>query len=100
MSDLFGGNGSIRHHMFFDDLTHKFVCSSKSPRQIVTEHIQTVNVNKSKEIKSLTYEQEKFIMEFHSFAFSLKLGMKSFFEDSVSVEISLKSNGIIQVTDV
>ena len=97
MSLLFGGNGSIRHHMFFDDITSKYDGSSMSPRHMVTKHIESVNVNKSKEIKSLSYEQEKFIREFHSYAFNFKLGIKTFSEDTLSVEVSVKSKDLIQV---
>ncbi len=68
-----------------------------SPRHMVTKHIESVIVNTSKEIKSLSYEQEKLIREFHSFAFNFKLGIKTFSEDTLSVEVSVKSKDLIQV---
>lgn len=83
--------------MFFDDITHKFDGSSMSPRHMITKHIESVNVNKSKEIKTLSYEQEKFIHEFHSYAFNFKLGIKTFSQDTLSVELSMKSKDLIQV---
>ena len=65
---------------------------------MVTKLIESVDVNKSKEIKSSSYEQEKFIhIIFHSYAFNFKLGINTFLEDTLCVEVSVKSKDLIQV---
>ena len=43
-------------------------------------------------MKSLSFEQEKCTKELHSYAFNLKLGIKTFFEEFIEYMRDIKEN--------
>ena len=96
MSSLFSGNSSRLQHKLFDDLTHNFD-GTVSAKNFILKSIKKTSVKKNKQEINLTLEQENFVLEFHKYAFNIKLGMEVFNISSTNVEIEMTSLNVIKV---
>ena len=96
MSSLFSGNSSRLQHKLFDDLTQNYD-GTVSAKDFILNSIKRTSVNKHKQEIGLTLEQENFVLEFHKYAFNIKLGMEVFNISSTIVEIEMTSLEVIKV---
>ena len=96
MSSLFSGNSSRLQHKLFDDLTQNYD-GTVSAKDFILNSIKRTSVNKHKQEISLTLEQENFVLEFHKYAFNIKLGMEVFNISSTNVETEMTSLEVIKV---
>ena len=97
MSSLFSGNQSRLQHKLFDDLTQTYD-GTVSAKNFILNSLKQTSVNKNKQEICLNLEQENFILEFHKYAFNIKLGMEIFNISSANVEIEMSSLDVIKVT--
>ncbi len=96
MSSLFSGNQSRLQHRLFDDLTHTYD-GTVSAKNFILNSTKQTSVNKNKQEICLNLEQENFVLEFHKYAFNIKLGMEVFNISSANVEIEMSSLEVIKV---
>ena len=96
MSRLFSGNSPRLQHKLFDDVTEKYDGTASS-KDFILNSIKSRSVDKKNQDKSLTLEQENFVVEFHKYAFNIKLGMEVFNTTTSEVEIEMRSLGVIKV---
>jgi len=80
MSNLFSDNSS-RLQFFY----------TSSAKDFIIRSIKSRSVDKRKQDRSLTLEQENFLMKFHKYAFNIKLGMEVFNTTTSEVELDMKS---------
>ncbi len=59
--------------------------------------MKLTSVDKKKQDRSLSLEQENFVLEFHKYAFIIKLGMKVFNTTTSEFEIEMTRMGVIKV---
>jgi hypothetical protein len=96
MSNLFSGNSSRLQHLLFDDVASSYDGTS-SAKDFIINSIKSRSVDKRKQDRSLTLEQENFLMNFHKYAFKIKLGMEVFNTTSSEVELEMESLELIKV---
>jgi hypothetical protein len=70
---------------------------SPSATDFILNSIKKTSVNKNKQEIRLTLEQENFVLEFHKYAFNIKLGMEVFNISYTNVEIEMTSLNVIKV---
>jgi len=90
MSSLFSGNSSRLQHLLFDDLASSFAGTSFA-KDFIINYIKSKRVDKRKQDRTLTLEQENFLIAFHKYAFNIKLGMEVFNSTTSEEEIEMKS---------
>ena len=77
MSNLFSGNSSrLIQHLLFDDVASSFD-GTRSAKDFIINSRKSKSVEKRKQDRSLTLEQENFLINFHTYAFNIKLGMET-----------------------
>jgi hypothetical protein len=59
--------------------------------------MKLTSVDKKKQGRFFTLEQENFVLEFHKYAFNIKLGMEVFNTTTSEFEIEMRSLGVIKV---
>ena len=96
MSQLFFGNTSRLQHLLFDDVASSFDGTS-SAKDFIINTIKSKSIDKRKQDRSLTLEQENFLIIFHKYAFNIKLGMDVFNTTTAEVELEIKSLELIKV---
>ena len=96
MSNLFSGNSSRLQHLLFDDVASSYDGTS-SAKDFIINSIKSRSVDKRKQDRSLTLEQENFLINFHKYAFNIKLGMEVFNTTTSEVELEMKSLELIKV---
>ena len=99
MSNLFSGNSSRLQHLLFDDVASSYDGTS-SAKDFIINSIKSRSVDKRKQDRSLTLEQENFLMNFHKYAFNIKLGMEVFNTTTSEVELEMKSLELIKVNRI
>ena len=96
MSSLFSGHQSRLQHKLFDDLTRTYD-GTVSAKNFILNSLKQTSVNKNKQEICLNLEQENFVLEFHKYAFNIKLGMEVLNISSANVEIEMSSLDVIKV---
>ncbi len=94
MSSLFSGNSSRLQHKLFHNLTHNYD-GTVSSKDFILNSIKKTSFNKNKQEISLNLEQKNFVLEFHEYAFNIKLGKEVFNISSTNVEIEMTSLNVI-----
>jgi hypothetical protein len=89
MSNLFSGNSSRLQHLLFNDVASSFDGTS-SAKDFIINSIKSKSVDKRKQDRSLTLEQENFLINFHNYALNIKLGMEVFNTTTSKVELEMK----------
>ena len=90
MSNLFSGYSPRLQHLLFDDVASIFDGAS-SAKDFIINSMKCKSVDKRKQDRSLTLEQENFLINFQKYAFSIKLGMEVFNTTIFEVELEMKS---------
>ncbi len=80
----------------FDDVALSYDGTS-SAKDFIINSIKYRSVDKRKQDRSLTLEQENFLMNFHKYVFKIKLGMEVFNTTSSEVELEMESLELIKV---
>ena len=96
MSRLFSGNSSRLQHKFFDDITDQHD-GTMSAKDFILNSMKLSSVDKKKQDRSLSLEQENFVLEFHKYSFIIKLGMEVFNTTTSEFEIEMMSLRVINV---
>jgi hypothetical protein len=100
MSNLFSGNSSRLQHLLFDDVASSFDGTSPA-KDFIINSMKSKSVDKRKQDRSLTLEQvENFLINFHKYAFNIKLGMENFNTTTSEVELEMNSLELINVTSI
>jgi hypothetical protein len=92
---MFSGNSSRLQYLLFDDVASSFDGTS-STKEFVISSIKSKRVDKRKQDRTLTIEQENFLIAFHKYAFNIKLGMEVFNSTTSEEEIEMKSLELIE----
>jgi len=96
MSSLFSGNSSRLQHLLSGDVASSFDRTS-SAKDFIINSIKSKSIDKMKQNRSLTLEQENFLIDFHKYAFNIKLGMEAFNTTTSEEELEMKSSELIKV---
>ncbi len=96
MSELFSGNSSRLQHKLFDDITDKYD-GTMSAKDFILNSMKLTSVEKKKQDRSLSLEQENFVLKFHKYSFNIKLGMEVFNTTTSEFELEMMSKGVIKV---
>jgi len=97
MSRLFYGNSSrFQHIILFDDITIKYD-GTVFAKDFILKSMKFTSVDINKQDRSLTLDQENFVLEFHKYAFNIKLGIAGFNTTTSEVEIELSRFEVIKV---
>lgn len=94
-SNLFSGSESRLYHILFDDISDNYN-GTKTPQIVITEHVKSMLSTKRKE-SYLSFEQEKFVLDYHRYAFIIKLGVDFTYSFSSVIDVVLKSDRIQKV---
>ena len=94
-SNLFSGSEARLYHILFDDISDNYN-GTKTPQNLITEHVKSMLSTKRKE-SYLSFEQEKFVFEYHRYAFIIKLGVDFTYSFSSEIDVVLKSDCILKV---
>ena len=90
MSNLFSGYSPRLQHLLFDDVASSYDGTS-SAKDFIINSIKSRSVDKRKQDRSLTLEQENFLIIFHKYAFNIKLGLDVFNTTTYEVELEIES---------
>ncbi len=80
----------------FDDVASSYDGTS-SAKDFTINSIKSRSVDKRKQDRSLNLEQDNFLINFHKYAFNIKLGMEAFNTTTSEVEHEMKSLELIKV---
>jgi hypothetical protein len=96
MSSLFSGNSPRLPHLLCDDVASSFD-GTNSAKDFISNSIKSKIIDKRKEDRLLTLEQENFMIDFHKYAFNIKLEMEVFNTTTSEVELEMKSLELIKL---
>jgi hypothetical protein len=96
ISILFSGNSTRHYHKLFDDATEDYDQESTSINQIKS-FIRSQLKGEKGEDKFLSLQQEQVIIEYHTYAFNIKLGVNVFPSSSRNMCITVNTKRVLKV---